>query len=236
MHLVYKDFGVNIQTIELSGLNNDRERIELILIVDGVHHVAGKLSKPSKLLATPGLYKFFVNLDDLSVNAKRLLERHRDSEQLAEFSLNGAILRGYITRLTESFAAGAFDGVNIPQNRIMMIDLKCPARSTTTVKIPFAPETVQEMILQMLAHKRWQQVFVRSGQEATAVKFTNAESEEVERLKFDASWQSCTGGSSLSLEVLQVSGEDNQVECDRLLNEIMEPIVSNRFSPRFDEI
>lgn len=203
---------------------------EFSLVADGRPQLIGSTKMVSEL-QLPTIKNLIFDGDQISLPVKSILQRHSSTGQNIELLIDGASHKGKVKSLMEGLAAGAFDGTNIPQNKIIVVEVELFAQSEKTILIPFDTDTVKEMILQMLMHRGWRQVYVRNEEEATASKMIDGDST---RYKFKANWKPHNANTELKVLIMASNSSGEQHICDKSLREILEPIQQNRFSPPFD--
>lgn len=121
------------QSIKISGINRDGHRVDLVLHAGNGEQslVIGKVRPSYVAPAHSSKVSFSVNHDEMDRGALQRLYELRDMNRLVTISAGDIQFKGIIKRLTEGLGGGAFDGINIPHNPVLMIDL-APAPKAQT--------------------------------------------------------------------------------------------------------
>lgn len=115
---------VQMEVVDISGLNKDRERVDLIMVRGKERILIGKVEPLNTLPNQNAEFRIFINQDEMGRNAKSALESSHSQKTEVQFCIESFSLNVRIHQLAEGQAAGAFDGVNIPMNTTMMIVTK----------------------------------------------------------------------------------------------------------------
>jgi len=109
------------EVIDLSGINPTPDRVDLVMNYGGRNYVVGKVRIP---YVTPGSTSEFacrVYQNDMEHRSKAMIETANHKNDVVEFTAGNLKIRGRVQRLVEGFAGGAFDGINIPLERNLML-------------------------------------------------------------------------------------------------------------------
>lgn len=110
-----------MEIVEISGLNRDRERVDLIMMRGKERILIGKVEPLFSLPNPNAEFRFFINQDEMGGNAKSALEASNRQNAEVQFCLESFSLNARIRQLSEGQGAGAYDGVSIPMIKTMMI-------------------------------------------------------------------------------------------------------------------
>lgn len=112
------------EVIELAGTNRDGNRVDLILHDNGEAFIVGKVRAPYLEPSETTRFKCLVNQDELAPGTKERLESKHRMKQSVIFTVGKTRFSGQISRIVEGFGAGSFDGINIPQEKVLMFDIE----------------------------------------------------------------------------------------------------------------
>lgn len=117
--------------LELVGVNRGGPRVDLVLHEFGDDLLLGKVRPPYLEPTASTRFKCLVNQDEMASGAKQVLEHKHRMKQLLTISVGKLKINGYVTRVVEGFGAGAFDGINIPQERTLLFEIEPGFRAQT---------------------------------------------------------------------------------------------------------
>lgn len=117
--------------IHLSGTNKETNRVPILLLDNEHEYIIGLVKAPHQVPTVRTYFKFFVNIEDQSKGARAILDRTRAQRETVELSVDGYHFFARITDIHEGLAGGAFDGINVPQQPMLMISTE-PAISVCT--------------------------------------------------------------------------------------------------------
>lgn len=112
------------EVLDLSGINPTPDRVDLLMHYLGSTYLIGKVRIP---YITPNVANEFacrVYQNEMDHRAKAMLETASYKGDIVEFTAGNLKLKGRISRIIESYAAGSFDGVNVPLQRTLMLSFQ----------------------------------------------------------------------------------------------------------------
>jgi hypothetical protein len=115
------------EVIELSGINRNTKRLDLILHSAAADIIVGKVRAPYLEPSQTTHFKCLVNQDEMAPGAKELLYKHL--KQAARFSLGKLQFSGCITRIVENNGAGSFDAIDNAEGSVLMFDVEPSLRA-----------------------------------------------------------------------------------------------------------